>query len=279
MEDAELNRHQDAARKMAHILTTASPSDFGLAEDCFRSLVLESLGGFDIESKVDLGASLRQVKTIRIFLDSSNKERLEPLALPLVRALCAYVAGMGMALQMTQAVSMKHHRDKPGENWALPPAAIHCCIWALIAATRCVVFAISGNLNTTDWRGNPISMLVPSVLMSAFQLRTGVAAFQKAESRYNEPSLDTPAGHSGVVEDCPYQQILVACDESAKYLLHTLQSLEGIRSVEINLPSNKECRVWLDSLAWDGAAPPLLLREEPVHNSLLTPGHKRPLEY
>ena len=152
------------------ILLTKKSNDLGLEDDILRVLILESIGGKDPDSAGNLGASDRHEKMVKSLVPGVAAGRVEPLAVPMIRALCAYVAGLGVALQR---LGHAHNPKQPlptatFEVWALPPGALICSERALIGATRCVVYSITSlGPDDMDWRGTELSMFVPVVLVTA----------------------------------------------------------------------------------------------------------------
>lgn len=236
IEDEELRRNELDAKAVAAAMSCKS-SDFGLAEDLLRALILESLGGHDGVLTPNLSASERHMKMVGNFVGTNPNSKMqtntdEPMAVPFVRALCAYASGFGLELERISA-SPKSGKAK-NEIWALPPCAIHCSKWAIIAATRCVVYSITSDdiIASTDWRGSCLSMFVPTVLATAFRLRCGVLSYEKDVFLKRESHL---------------LAVIDTCDICAIFMLKTLQQLEGVRAFEIPITC-KDCRLWIENL-------------------------------
>mmetsp|Transcript_32316 Transcript_32316/g.47796 ORF Transcript_32316/g.47796 Transcript_32316/m.47796 type:complete len:685 (+) Transcript_32316:1595-3649(+) len=255
LEDQELRRNELDAKALVEA-TAFKFSDFGLAEDLLRALILESLGGTDGALTSNLGASQRHMKMVENFVGKNPNSKIginhgETLAVPFVRALCAYVSGFGLELERISARPIGGTAAM--ESWALPPCAIHCSKWAIIGATRCVVYSITSDdvIASTDWRGSCLSMFVPTLLVAAFRLRCGVLSYEKDVFLKREFHL---------------LAMIDTCDTCATFLLKTLQRLEGVRPFEISIPY-KECRLWIEKLTSRideisvVRTPPLLLLE------------------
>jgi hypothetical protein len=256
-EEEELSRNKEDSDKMAVVLTKKSP-DLGLEDDVLRVLILESFGGKDPDSNTNLGASARHEHVIKTLVPGTRGLRVEPLAAPMVRGLCAYAAGLGLALQ--KLVGNPNNPKQPHiatpvtyEVWALPPGALACSERAIVGAARCVVHSImSLGPAAMDWRGTELSMFVPVVLVAAFQLRCGIQAYEK----------DVFAKTGKVKFAAPLARVQSTCDDCALFVLKSLQSMES-RTLELTIQL-KDCRAWLEKLLDQSSAPgtlPVLIRE------------------
>jgi hypothetical protein len=232
-EEEEIRRHADNAEKLAIVLTQIS-EEFGLDDDLLRLLILDSLGSRDDTSTATLWASDCHQQTVGMLVGNNSYSKGASLLTPLVRALCAYAAGLGLTLQK---IGDKTKQSKPPdwklEFWDLPPGASACAEYAIIAATRCVANSITSSSPVSiDWRSTELSAFVPVVLLTAFQLRSGIQAF-----------AETPIGAE---LSSSLSQVVNVCEECALYILKTLQNLEPCR-VELLIPM-KECRKWLENM-------------------------------
>jgi hypothetical protein len=248
LEEEELARSKRDADTLANVLTTKS-TDFGLPQDVLRVLILESFGGRDSTS---VGASGRHESAVKNLVSGTvNTGRVEPPAVPVVRALCAYVAGLGVALQK---VSKPRNPKLPPlatpatfATWALPPGALSCSERALVGATRMIIQSITGP-SSTNWRDTHLSMFVPVLLISAFQLRCGIEIHEKDLAH---------SAHS------PLLQVKQTCDACAVFLIKTLQATDS-RIVELTI-QQQDCRRWLGTLldqsGGPAGTPPVLILE------------------
>jgi hypothetical protein len=232
-EEEEIRRHGDDAEKLAVVMTRKS-EDYGLEDDLLRLLILESLGG---KGNITTGISWTSEshhQMVKMLKDNNSFSKERSLLSPLVRALCAYTAGLGLTLQKIGGKKMQPKSPNWRlDFWTLPPGALACSEYAIIAATRCVVNSItSSSPISIDWRSTELSIFVPVVLLSAFQLRSGIQAFA-------ESPVSTELSSSLL-------QVINVCDNCADYLIKTLQKLEAC-SVELIIPL-KECRKWLENM-------------------------------
>jgi hypothetical protein len=249
-EEEEISRSKVDSAMMAAVLTTAN-GDSGLEDDLLRVLILESFGGKDPESNVNLGASLGHEQVVKMLVTA----KATGLVAPVIRALCAYVAGIGLALQdIGNSSKAKQPFSSTFEVWALPPGALVCSERALIGLTRCVVHSISSlGPAAMDWRGTELSVFVPVVFIAAFQLRAGIQAYGK----------DLLAKSTTCKASSHLVRLENVCDECALFLLKALQSLES-RTLQLTIPL-KGCHAWLDVLvaqsSTSGTTAPVLIHE------------------
>ena len=272
IEEEEVTRNEDATGKMARVLVDGRGIIGGLESDILRALTLESLGGNAgnaAQATVNIMSSERHMKAIGDWVAADAKllvAQREPLAIAIVRALCAYAGGIGVCLQ--QEISLRPvqsweipplARDGPAPStrpatpsyhtWTLPPAATRNVECAIVAATRFVVHSITHSSNAAlDWRSGHLSMMVPVVLCAASELRKGLNAYldtiEKEQPLYSEIRKD--AHHIRRLK-----RLRSRCEDVAICIVETLRSLEGLRYVDINV-HNSDCRAWLDSILRSG---------------------------
>ena len=122
IEEEEVTRNEDATGKMARVLVDGRGIIGGLESDILRALTLESLGGNAgnaAQATVNIMSSERHMKAIGDWVAADAKllvAQREPLAIAIVRALCAYAGGIGVCLQ--QEISLR-----PVQSWEIPPLA------------------------------------------------------------------------------------------------------------------------------------------------------------
>eukprot|EP00521_Asterionellopsis_glacialis_P009137 CAMPEP_0195286152 /NCGR_PEP_ID=MMETSP0707-20130614/3714_1 /TAXON_ID=33640 /ORGANISM="Asterionellopsis glacialis, Strain CCMP134" /LENGTH=525 /DNA_ID=CAMNT_0040345751 /DNA_START=182 /DNA_END=1759 /DNA_ORIENTATION=+ len=272
--DEEVRRNDSCMDQMAHTLLHkgdgSTLNTAGLEQDILRSLVLESLGGIgDKVNRADdsllAKALLRHVESVNFWVKPATSKffRKEPAVIPLVRGLCAYAGGMGEALvtctspnvtrksQMTwqqQGPSVSLKDCTPYATWSLPPGAICCAEYAIRGAARCVVLdlASSGKF-MGDWRNSSLSIMVPSVLHSAFRLSCGIQSYalylQRIQSltAREEDNLNWIAVHRPEL-----RRLLLSCDDAAIMILESLKSVDALRVIETRVQSG--CRDWVQQL-------------------------------
>lgn len=255
LEREERKRNDAAIKAMAHNLlnkTSADCTGAHLEEDLLRLAISASLGGVSQNGTSFAGldkAAAYHVENINDWLEPGNTNKLagsrsEPLAVPLVRSLCAYVGGLGEAL-----LSCSMQKTPTLFNtWSLPPGAIACAEYAVRAAARCIVWNFTHSLAKalSDWRSTHLSILVPVLLTSACRLEAGIVEFVRVRSGRRRLS-DHLQKLELIRTECPELLPLYhACYESCSMILEKLKSLEGIRAIDFDL--DHDCQRWTDMI-------------------------------
>ena len=250
LEVEEGKRNAESIKTMANTLLYGVENGSPLEEDILRVTLLESLGGTssDGSSQGGLeGADTRHAHAVRMWVQPGDAvkeggKRSEPLAIPLVRALCAYVGGLGEALVICSA-----HLSPTGNVWLLPPGAIACAEYAIRAACRCIIWNFSNSTRAlADWRSTHLSMLVPVVLTSVCRLEAGLVKYAQTRAG-GKPSEHVDNKIDLIKTESPELLSLYrACNRNASIILEKLQSLEGTRKVDLEL--DHECNKWTKEL-------------------------------
>jgi hypothetical protein len=250
LEVEERKRNAESIKTMANTLLYGVENGSPLEEDILRVTLLESLGGTssDGSSQGGLeGADTRHAHAVKMWVQPGDAvrgggKRSEPLAVPLVRALCAYVGGLGEALIICSAqVSLA------GNVWLLPPGAIACAEYAIRAACRCIIWNFSNSTRAlADWRSTHLSMLVPVVLTSVCRLEAGLVKYAQTRSG-GKPSDHVDNKIDLIKTESPeLLSLFRACNQTAEMILEKVQSLEGKRKVDLEL--DHECNKWTKEL-------------------------------
>uniref|UniRef100_A0A7S4MSR5 Uncharacterized protein n=1 Tax=Odontella aurita TaxID=265563 RepID=A0A7S4MSR5_9STRA len=258
------------------------------------------------ELRKSLGLSQRHFNALKrrvLMSDMSSAEGRniqQPVIIPLIRALCSYAGGMGEALVRCGGEFVSSNASQgyvwgvgaaseqqrlTGQQpswlrgtWSLPPGAAACAEYSILAAARLVVMNLRlrtrGNLAVIPRRHSWVSLLIPSVLHSAFRLRCGCLAYAKdlmMRSDAPRPAQDASGkvrrgdgvagvnasgmSDAGTVEGLgvfiaryclDVQHVLRACDDAAVLLLRTLTDLDGPR--DANVKVHDGCKAWLNGL-------------------------------
>jgi hypothetical protein len=262
VQGAEKHRYDEHIKLMAESLLNGNHEDMSggaqLEKDILRYAILESFGGAstDGSSYGGLeGAGARHVDCIRRWVQPGDKMRIggtrsEPCSVPLVRAFCTYAGGLGEALvictsQSPPSVQMKGSNSKTSSPWLLPPGAIICAEYCIMAAARCIVWNFSNlGMSLADWRSTHLSMLVPVALKAAYLLQAGVVKYSQSavggtstySNQYELIKAETPELVS----------LYSACNHAALMVLQKLKSMEGVRDFDLQLDG--ECKQWTTSL-------------------------------
>mmetsp|Transcript_17187 Transcript_17187/g.41218 ORF Transcript_17187/g.41218 Transcript_17187/m.41218 type:complete len:654 (+) Transcript_17187:286-2247(+) len=278
-QEEEISRNEMASTSFAERIQQSSTNSSGkLSDDILRMCLLESLGGGGSASAAGHhqaqafhfgdarhNAAVRKRRDLSAATASPGQQ---PIAVPVVRALCAFAGGVGDAM-----FQIYHQADKDGkplrknisaELWKLPPGSLHAAEFSVIAAARLAVM----NSVMADKRGRLIvnaskrherlALLLPCVLQSAYKLRCGINEYAKATADMYEVNLSTydKSGKGDGVgsfieakctELCP---VLDACNDSAKMAMKALVE-SGDHSLEDVLLRRKwkgDMRRWLVGL-------------------------------
>jgi hypothetical protein len=223
--------------------------------DMLRVYLLESIGGGGkVGEKHHLDAVQGWVNPHKSMTVVSHVR--EPAAVPLVRALCAYVGGLGKSLFLCSLPTNDPRRLEIEDSstsfalWGFPPGARACGEWAVMGAARCLVASFNSSKATpADWRVSPLAVLVPMVLQNFYTLRSGVLSYAKVDK--NNFSV---TGHLLMdflaANKKPLRPLVLACDDAALLIIDTLLLYEGPRQLKISV--RDDCRLWLDGITNSG---------------------------
>jgi hypothetical protein len=253
LEREERRRNETAIKAMANTLlhkTSADETGAHLEEDILRLAILASLGGksWNGKSYADLDrAEAHHVENIKQWVQPRDEmkvggSRSEPVAVPLVRALCAFAGGLGEAL-----IICSGQKSSPFTNpWLLPPGAIVCAEYAIRAAARCIVLNLSlSTRSLADWRSTHLSIMVPVFLTSAYRLESGMVRFTQGRSG-GKPSDHLDQLELFRTESPEFLPLYHACNDSAAMILEKLKSLEGVRRLDFDLDT--DCQKWTNKI-------------------------------
>jgi hypothetical protein len=262
VQGAEKHRYDDYVKVMAESLLYGNHDDMSggaqLEKDVLRYAILESFGGAstDGSSYGGLeGAGARHVDCIRRWVQPGDKMRIagtrsEPCSVPLVRTFCTYAGGIGEALvmctsQSSPSVQMKGSNSETSSPWRLPPGAIICAEYCIVAAARCIVWNFSNlGMSLADWRSTHLSMLVPVALKAAYLLQAGVVKY--SQSAVGGTSIYSNSFELIKAETPELVSLYSACNHAALMVLQKLKSMEGVRDFDLELDG--ECKQWATSL-------------------------------
>jgi hypothetical protein len=158
----------------------------------------------------------------------------QPIAAPVIRALCSFSGGLGDAIYEIYRQEIKDGkpiRKSTAETWKLPPGSLAAAELSIVAAARFVVMNSS-----IDKRSERICLLLPCVLQSAYKLRRGLFTYAKATSTMCEvkfSSFDKTGGTDCLLQyiekECPELcPVLSACNNSARMVIQTDRALEEV---------------------------------------------------
>jgi len=226
----------------------------------FCALALESLGGGGSSNPTSTRQShpfyfghIRHSAAIRKRLDLSAATTSlgqQPIAVPIVRALCAFAGGEGDAMsqfyhKLKNDTKSPRKNNTNGQLWKLPPGSLNAVEYAIIAAARLVVM----NSVMIDKHGRVIvnaskrhdrlSLSLPCILQSAYKLRCGILAYAQVQAKMYEVDLSTyDKSDKGdglgcfIATKClDLGPVISACNNSAKMAMKTLVET-GDRTLE-----------------------------------------------
>ena len=224
-----------------------------LEDDLMKICFLESFGGSNghSDSNYPLGLSERHYRSIMFRIVSTDGAKApagtQPALVPLLRAMCAYMGAIGMALSGSAS------------NFFISPCLKSTAEYTVLAACRFIVLNMVGNdsLGNSRKRYNRTSILLPVVMESIYRLRCGflehTIQLQERESRTKGVEKNVTIRHfQGVLpkqtfEDDSIEHIISVCDEAAGHILHALREVDGVSDFDAKVRS-QGCREWLNSL-------------------------------
>ena len=253
LESKELQRNESAMKEMSKVLRDAPTvgrheSGAELEEDLLRLYVLESLGGTSWNQTSHDGfdkADARHVANIKYWIEpqdqlKSGKVQLEPLSVPVVRALCVYFGGLGEALFVCAGVKV----PPIAFPWILAPGTITCAEYALRGSARFILFNFSQSTQASNWKSTHLSMLIPVLIASAFRLEQGILKFTQARTGYKDASLGkydfVKAGSPELLS------LFEECNDAVAAVVQKLLSLPGVDRIDFDL--DPDCRHWVDQI-------------------------------
>jgi hypothetical protein len=277
-QEDEILRNEMATASFSGWIEKASTTASGqLSDDILRMCILESLGGggsaSGSSSPYYFGTTRHSV-AVRKRLDLSAATASpgrQPIAVPVVRALCAFAGGVGDAMSLFYRTSdgdgrpPREEGGRSGELWKLPPGSLHAAEFSIIAAARLVVMnsvVVDGRgrfMVNSSKRHDRLSLLLPCVLQSAYKLHCGINKYAEATAASCGLDLSTygrTGGKEGglgcfIVAECPdLCPVISACKDSAKMAMNTLLA-SGDRSFEDLLSRRKwkgDVQQWLVGL-------------------------------
>ncbi len=244
-QDDEISRNDKAVASFAQWIQSSSTTASGrLSDDILRMSLLESLGGggscspASSQSKTSRHfGEVRHSSALRKRLDLSAATAApgqQPIAAPVIRALCAFAGGVGESMSEIFRQEMKDGipaGKSSAEMWKLPPGSLAAAELSIVAAARLVVMN-----SAIDKRHERICLLLPCILQSAHKLRCGLFAYAKATAIMYDvklASFDKTGRSDGLMQfieqKCSdLRPVLSACNNSARMVIQTDRALEEI---------------------------------------------------
>lgn len=250
LESEELKRHDTLVAIVKRGIETSRICGFtSFEDDLLKLCLLEAFGGEEVGAELDssLRLSRRHYMELskRITPSSSNKgASIQPL-LPVVRALAAYIGGIGATL------SDNNH------FFYIPPCTSRSIEYTVRTLSRFMIL----NMVETDDSGivkkryNRLSLMLPMVLGCIYQLRAGIFDFaakldtitrERQISKNVLSRIHRREDISAIISSDPLlDHLFNVCDEAASLILGSLKETDG-SDYSINV-RNEGCRKWLAS--------------------------------
>lgn len=272
LETDENHRYSVTMSCVADAITSGSVSGCtSLQDNLLRTLILESLGGSNglVGDSEDLSSIDQQKKNEKsIFKQQTNllpvalsphryrllkRLRCGPGTVPVVRSLCAYVGGLGVALKRCSVQSS----STTNMMWSLPPCASESVEYAIVAAARIVALTIKDrSAENFRRKHNRISPLILIVLQAAYQLRCGLLMhvmylmhFEGEHAQLRKEGFYEVSTDAGTKNLCKYirahyrdiNHVLVSCNKAATELMQVINGHNIAKA-------GRECEAWLKTL-------------------------------
>jgi len=252
-----------------------------LEDDLMRLLLLESLGGIMPiigKGKINMNESntitliegvevtLRHYQAIRqcvLSSDDSFTYNSYPPIVQTIHVLCAYAGGYGKALKFLST------QENTYDQWYISTAMSLSAQYAICAASRLFVanYMMSTRSGIKRARYHPLFMLVPSILHSAYCLRTGLLYYaKKIMNKYfyeeyggsttlckvidtgdiSSPHMNKILGEFIATKCLDSKRLLKTCDEVVFIIWKVLVQLDGKKDIEFNV--DDDCSIWIDNV-------------------------------
>lgn len=240
IEQEELKLNNYAIKTMVHTLLQKTNEDEAsphLEDDILRLAILSCIEDSILKEGTSIGNST-EIDFVHGMKSVPNKAKgrsnsIDPIVVPIVRALCAYAGGLGEALSLISDSDGKMLND----TWVLPPGALFMGECAIRGATHCIFQGIDFPRSGTN-----LAFFIPVLLNSACKLYNGLLRYQQATN-----------GSTALDETCKaklspqFLPLFHACNNCADILLQTAKVNEGFRTLDFLKYLDIDGRKWLES--------------------------------
>jgi hypothetical protein len=255
-EREEERRVVEAALRLGHQLVHPLPAgaypEAPLEEDVLRVSILQALAE-GVVTEFWLGGSAGRIEWA---VGENPLHGMYPMyILPLVRALCVHIRGMGDAL-LTCASPLNRGTPFLGssgvslQRWHLPPGfafAVECSIKALST--------LLAQCNTeqdefVSWKRYMLSAFVPISLSSMFHLRRGLLAFETPPPIQisGEPSFVGEVTGESFSQRQLEMSLMQSCDKGALSVVLSIHLPQGHPGFGRSGVRDEECLLWVNGL-------------------------------
>jgi hypothetical protein len=244
VEGEEVKLNNVATKIIANTLLHKTDSDEAsphLEDDILRLAILSCIGGSVSMKDGAIGNLAEGNSNFWTRLGSKRTENvansIDPFAVPIVRALCAYGGGLGEALRRIADSEDKLLHD----SWVLPPGALFMGECAIRGATHSIIRGM-----ILPRRNTSLAILIPVLLNSACKLESSLLRYQKAtdESVALNETYKVELSHTISPHLLP---LCNACHNSAKIILQTAKDNEEFRRLDFLDSLDTDCHKWLRS--------------------------------
>jgi hypothetical protein len=247
VEEEELKLNNVAIKAMSNTLLHKTNEDEAsphLEDDVLRLAILSCIGGSVSKEEGTIGNHTESNINHWVKPGLKNKTKagadsIDPFAVPIVRALCAYAGGLGEALQLITASEDRMVHDA----WVIPPGALYMGECAIRGATHWILRGI--NLPRGD---TSLAILIPVLLNSACKLENGLLRYQQATDGSATSTLDgTYKAKLSPTMNPQFLPLLSVCNDCAKVILQTAKANQEFRRMNFLDSLNMDCQKWLRS--------------------------------
>jgi hypothetical protein len=267
-EDNEPGRHEreekrrvhESARTLGELLVDPSRGlshpEAPWEEDVLRAALWQALANGSVTEEW-FGGRQGQIQRAIGIDERRRNGGLDPMyAVPLVRALCVHVRGMGDAL-LTCASPVRNGTPygvgvgAALQRWYMPPGFESAAVCSLRALSNFLVDNMVEMNHTTGWKSSVLAPFVPIALSSMHCLRRGVLAFEVPPPvQVVMDGRDMHKEEGALVAQRPAVSSLVqACDECAVRVVMSIQLPQGHPLASRNsLRLEDECSLWVTTL-------------------------------
>lgn len=273
LEEEELRRNDTMTWLVQRCIEQGSICGYTTLEDDLLKLnILESFGGNSTPAESDrmdfsmMGLSERHYREIarRILTPEPPKgTRIQPPMVPVLRALSAYIGGIGASLSTSRATT-----------FYISPCTKTTLEYAVNAASRFIVLNIDRRVNDgySKKRFNRISLMIPVILEAIYRLRCGICDLACCIYEHDQSSKSsTTVGINGkktsdngnrkaglwVIQsrerldsilstDPSLEHLVSVCDKAARCIMKTVKDVDGSIDFDAKVRADG-CRQWLVS--------------------------------
>jgi hypothetical protein len=265
-EDDEPGRHEreekrrvvDSARTLGELLVdpsrVLSHPEAPWEEDVLRAALWHALANGSVTEEWFGGRQGQIQRAIGITERRYSGGLYLMYAVPLVRALCVHVRGMGDAL-LTCASPIRngtpYGTGAALQRWHMPPGFEFAAVCSLRALSNFLVDNMVEMNHTTGWKSSILAPFVPIALSSMHCLRRGLLAFEVPPPvQVVADGRDMHKEEGVLVAQRPAVSSLVqACDECAVRVVVSIQLPQGHPLASRNsLRLEDECSLWVTTL-------------------------------